>query len=152
VRGYAGVFSLETTFEWLRHTGPATRAWQLDEFLVSNSSPTAAEIADLPTRTPYDDSLATRTALDVDVIPGLITLTAGYSLSSHPALHTAAFGIEARFAEMLFILGYARQLSPGRTERVIIDSPLAMDPSSISGRSRARAHSVALAFEMTFPD
>lgn len=103
----------------LRHGADSPSGWRLSDVSVTPDGGVPSSVGEVPLAiTLRRDTYALRAALDVDVVPGFLLLTAGYAYSQRvvsrgslsttlPDLtgHTLAIGAEARLEGMTLALG-----------------------------------------------
>ena len=115
------------------------------------------------------DHTALRGALDVEVVSGLLWLTAGYARSSGAtgrshvsaafgdiAAHTVSLGAEGTWNQITFALGVARRLSPSvdiapDDSDVLVENPFDAGTARVGGGRHRRAHdAVGLTMEIAW--
>jgi hypothetical protein len=150
--------------------GASAPAWSLAGVTVTPQIGPPVPLAAVPLGPMFSDSFAVRAALDIDVVPGVLTVTAGYAFASRavaaastspvfPAddTHTFALGVHARVAGGSVTLGVARSqrfAADHAAEDVqVVDplGPLAVPVPAAAGRYASGDTMAALQVELDLP-
>jgi hypothetical protein len=113
---------------WYRDAGKLP-VWRVHDLAVSDVvSGRVDEIERVPSLAAVRDHAVIRSAVDVEAVPGLLWITAGYAFSTAGTSrahvspvwgdtggHTVAAGVEASWNQTTLTLGYARLLAQTRT-------------------------------------
>lgn len=156
---------------WYRDAGKLPE-WRTHDVAVRHEvSGATAPLGRLPSLLARRDHAILRGAVDVETVPGLLWLTAGYSFATAatsrahlaPAFgdtggHTVAAGAEASWNQITFTLGYARTIAPDVTvdadeTAVSMENPFgaAAGTAPAAAGTHARAHdAVGLAIEIAW--
>lgn len=162
------VVEAEADVLWYRE-GDKLPVWRTRGVRVVDDSGQAAQLARVPSLVALRNHAVVRSAVDVEVVSGLLWLTAGYAYSTaatspghlSPGFgdlggHTLAVGAEGTWNQITFTAGYARTLSPDRTvgpgdSDVVIDNPFdAGTASAGEGHYGAGHDAVGLALEVAW--
>jgi hypothetical protein len=142
---------------WFRSGGDVP-SWRVGGIEVRDETGAAMLLDDVPSLAAQCDHGAVRGAVDVEVVSGLLWLTAGYAYSSGGtgrshvspgfgdlAGHTVSLGAEGTWNQITFILGLARRMSPAITlsaekSDVMIENPFDAGTASAAAGRHERAH------------
>lgn len=144
--------------------------WRVHDLAVEDVlSGRVDEIRRVPSLAAVRDHAAVRGAVDVEAVPGLLWLTAGYAFATagtararvSPVFgdtggHTLAIGAEASWNQVTLTLGYARLVAPDRTvaaaeTAVEVVNPFEAGTAPAAPGRHGRAHdSVGLAIEVAW--
>jgi hypothetical protein len=153
---------------WYRASGKIP-VWHTTGASVRDDTGQTAEMGDVPSLVALRDHTALRGAVDVEVVPGLLWLTAGYAHASggtalsrlSPAFgdiagHTISLGAEGTWNQITFDLGIARRLSPSvdvaaGDSDVEVENPFRKGTASAGAGRHGRAHdAVGLTVEVAW--
>jgi hypothetical protein len=143
--------------------------WRTSGLAVRDETGEEAAVGDVPSLVALRDHTALRGALDVEVVSGLLWLTAGYAHSSGAtarshvsaafgdiAAHTVSLGAEGTWNQITFALGVARRLSPSvdlapEDSDVLVENPFDAGTASAGAGRHKRAHdAVGLTMEIAW--
>ncbi len=129
----------------------APPVWTIEGVSITPDQGTARPLTTVPLGPIFQDGYALRAAVDVDLVPGAIAVTAGYAFTRRlsprsratpilpdAASHTVAFGLEGRVAGAQVTLGIARSERPAETipaadSGVTAVAPFASTPIPVAG-------------------
>ncbi len=154
---------------WHREAGKLP-VWRLHDLAVEDVlSGRVDDIERVPSLAAVRDHAAVRGAVDVETVPGLLWLTAGYAFSTagtaraqvSPVFgdtggHTLAVGAEASWNQVTVTLGYARLIAADRTiaageTAVEVVNPFDAGTAPAAPGRHGRAHdAVGLAIEVAW--
>jgi hypothetical protein len=116
---------------WIFPSSAANNAWQLDGVTVVDESSAAVNLTTLTSRLSEITHGAVRGAIDVQIVPGYLWATAGYSYTTantdaaHRSTtfadlsgHTVGLGLEATAGNFTFTVGWSRTWSVQRPEQI----------------------------------
>ena len=154
---------------WHREAGKLP-VWRLHDLAVEDvQSGRVDQIERVPSLAAVRDHAVVRGAVDVEAVPGLLWVTAGYAFSTaatararvSPAFgdtggHTLALGVEATWNLVTFTLGYARLIAATRTvgadqTAIEVVNPFGAGTAPAAPGRHGRAHdAVGLAIEVAW--
>lgn len=154
---------------WYREAGKLP-VWRVHDLAVSDVlSGRVDAIERIPSLAAVRDHAVLRSAVDVEAVPGLLWLTAGYAFSTagtsrahvSPVFgdtggHTVAAGVEASWNQTTLTLGYARLLTRSRTvdadeTAVEVVNPFGAGTAPAAPGRHGRAHdAVGLSVEVAW--
>ncbi len=153
---------------WFSDAGKVP-AWRTVGMAVRDETGETDPVGDVPSLVALRDHTAVRGALDVEVVSGLLWLTAGYARSSGAtgrahisaafgdiAAHTVSLGAEGTWNQITFALGVARRLSPSidlaaEESDVLVENPFDAGTASAGAGRHKRAHdAVGLTMEIAW--
>jgi hypothetical protein len=154
---------------WHREAGKLP-VWRIDDLAVRDRlSGRTDPIEQIPSIASVRDHVVVRGAIDVEAVPGLVWLTAGYAYSTAATArsrltpvfgdtggHTAAIGAEASWNLITFTLGYARLIAPtrevaGDETAIAVENPFGAGTAPAAAGRHGRAHdAVGLSIEVAW--
>jgi hypothetical protein len=153
---------------WLRDAGKVP-VWQARGIAVIDQTGAVAAMGEVPSLVSQRNHAAVRGAVDVEVVPGLLWLTAGYAYAtaatgrSHmsPGFgdtggHTLSLGAEGTWNQITLALGIARRISravalmPAESD-VFMENPFDAGTASAGAGRHERSHdAVGLTMEVAW--
>ncbi|HKE18828.1 MAG TPA: hypothetical protein VKB80_28330 [Kofleriaceae bacterium] len=143
--------------------------WHTTGAAVRDDTGVTADVGDVPSLVALRDHSALRGAVDVEIVPGLLWLTAGYAHASgatarsrlSPAFgdlagHTVSLGAEATWNQITIDVGLARRLSPSvdvaaGDSHVEMQNPFDAGTADAGAGRHGRAHdAVGLTMEVAW--
>ncbi len=153
---------------WFSDAGKVP-TWRTTGIGVRDDTGLEEPLGRVPSLVALRDHTALRGALDVEVVSGLLWLTAGYAHSSGAtgrshmsaafgdiAAHTVSLGAEGTWNQITFALGVARRMSPSVTlapedSDVLVENPFDAGTASAGAGRHRRAHdAVGLTMEIAW--
>ena len=149
--------------------GGKVPTWRTDGMAVRDETGETDPVGEVPSLVALRDHTAVRGALDVEVVSGLLWLSAGYARSSAAtgrshlsavfgdiSAHTLSVGAEGTWNQITFALGVARRMSPSvelaaEDSDVLVENPFDAGTASAGAGRHKRAHdAVGLTMEIAW--
>jgi hypothetical protein len=162
------VVEVNAELTWFTDAGKVP-AWRIDGVSVRDDTGQVEPIQDVASLVAQRDHATVRGAVDVEVVQGLLWLTAGYAHAARAtgashvspgfgdlAGHTVSMGAEGTWNQIAFALGIARRFSPSlvvgdRGSQVEVENPFDAGTASAGAGRHSRAHdAVGLTMEIAW--
>jgi hypothetical protein len=159
---------LDAEIIWLRPAGKRP-VWRTSDMSVSDETGVNAELDQIPSLVSLRDHVAVRGAVDLELVPDLLWVSAGYrhttAATGRSRLsagfgdvggHTLSLGAEGSWNQLSFAIGVAHRFSPAVSlssseSAVEVENPFEAGTTSAGAGHHDRAHdSVGLSIEVAW--